>query len=72
MGQTGELHIGVEGRTLAAPISVGRPTTILLQLGPGSQTITLALAAGNFRAVDYGGADATVRSFSLRAIDLRD
>jgi hypothetical protein len=72
MGRTGELHVGAEGRMVTAPISVGQPTTILLELGPGAQTITLALAAGNFRAIDYGGADATIRSFSLRSIDLRD
>jgi hypothetical protein len=59
------------GFAATVAIVMDQPASLPVELVPGVQTITVTLAAGNFRPLDYGKADPRSLSFSMCRIDLR-
>lgn len=59
------------GFAATVEMAIDQAASLPVELVPGVQTITLTLAAGNFRPLDYGEADPRALSFSIRSIDLR-
>jgi 4-amino-4-deoxy-L-arabinose transferase-like glycosyltransferase len=71
IGTQGVLHVQVEGRhATTINVTAGQASAIPLDLRQGDQTVTLSLAAGNFRPADYGGVDPSVLSFAIESIEL--
>jgi hypothetical protein len=71
VGDTGVLTIQVGDASSSVAIARAEATAVPLLLAPGTQTITLTLAAGNFRPINYGQPDPALLSFAIRSIDLQ-
>ena len=72
LGASGVLHIQVGAAfSKEVTITAGQPISVPITLTAGSQTITLALQAGNFQPSQYGKKDTRTLSFAVSAIDLQ-
>ena len=72
LGDRGLMTVQTAGYTNTVEISSDQTTTVPLILEGGSQIITLALKAGNFRPSDYSGStDPSLLSFAIRSVNLR-
>lgn len=71
-GRQGVLNLRLDGGFSASlAVRSNETARIEVPLASGSNTVTLALDAGNFRPVDYGGGDSRLLSFSVRLLNLR-
>jgi hypothetical protein len=73
LGERGVLRVSVNGGPAAeVAVQVGQPFTVEAELASGWNTVTLALAAGNYRPadVDPGSGDERELSFALAPIDI--
>jgi hypothetical protein len=52
-------------------VQTNEPVTIPVELAPGFNTISLALAEGNFHPTAYAGKDPRTLSFSIRSVNLK-
>jgi hypothetical protein len=71
MGPGGVLYVSQEGgpaRTVA--FNTNQLIAAPLELRPGSQTVTVALEAGNFRPTEYGWPDGRRLSFAPNRVEL--
>ena len=71
LGEDGVLDVTLDGELLVSvTIHAGEVTRIPLTLPAGTHTLTLSLAAGNFRPSDYGNPDSRELSFATRYLNL--
>jgi hypothetical protein len=70
LGQEGVLIVATGGDTTSVAVKPGDAVRVPIVLTKGVTDVALTLGAGNFRPTDYGGDDARVLSFAIRAIDL--
>jgi hypothetical protein len=72
MGKQGMLVVQTsDSAPVTFAVQTNEPVTIPVELAPGFNTISLALAEGNFHPTAYGGKDPRTLSFSVRSVNLK-